>query len=133
MNFRMVQVVRALRADHDVHGWQFQITDRQAVLTRLSMAWFNDQQRIPIQHFRLFQSIRGESKMFQPKPLLATIFSSAGLLLGGLAGLFGGSYFGRESTVIVCYIVGALIGAGTGILLSRHLISRASAEANGLN
>lgn len=52
--------------------------------------------------------------MSKSRPLLPTITSSVGMLVGGLLGLVGGYFLGSETGVMICFILGFLVGSISG-------------------
>jgi hypothetical protein len=73
--------------------------------------------------------IPGGADVSKSKPLLPTITSSIGMLLGGLLGAVGGSFAGHESVVMVCYVLGFLGGAVAGAMLGWRWHSRRNPDA----
>ena len=71
----------------------------------------------------------GGADMSKSKPLLPTITMSIGILLGGLLGAAGGSFSGKESVVMVCYVLGFLGGAVAGAMLGWRWHSRRNPDA----
>ena len=54
------------------------------------------------------------------RPLLPTITSAVGMLMGGLLGLAFGSFLGGEFAVMVSFILGAICGSATGAIFGKR-------------
>ena len=59
----------------------------------------------------------GGADMSKSNPLLPTITSSIGMLIGGLLGAAAGAFAGREWVVMVCYASGFIGGAVAGAMI----------------
>ncbi len=71
----------------------------------------------------------GGADMSKSKPLLPTITSSIGMLIGGLLGAACGSFASHESVVIVCYVSGMVGGSVAGAMLGYRWQARRNRDA----
>ena len=71
--------------------------------------------------------------MSKRKSLLPTYTSSIGMLLGGLAGLACGSFWGNEIVVMACFTAGFLAGSAIGAMLGYRWIARNSPSKTDLS
>ncbi len=107
-------------------------TERMGNVEDLSLEYSKNRNLVPTFSDLLSANSRilsGGADMSKSKPLLPTITSSIGMLLGGLLGAAGGSFSGNESVVMVCCVLGFLAGAVAGAMLGWRWHSRRNPDA----